>query len=56
MMAARPGRIVDELRIAEPYPRSPEFMVSTDFSRHARRLQDSLRSASASGAATAAPR
>jgi hypothetical protein len=29
-------------------------MVSTDFSRHARRLQDSLRSAS--GAATAAPR
>jgi NitT/TauT family transport system ATP-binding protein len=54
MMAARPGRIVDELRIAEPYPRSPEFMVSTDFSRHARRLQDSLRSAS--GAATAAPR
>jgi NitT/TauT family transport system ATP-binding protein len=51
MMAARPGRIVDELRIAEPYPRSPEFMVSTDFSRHARRLQDSLRSASGSVAA-----
>ena len=46
MMAARPGRIVDELRIGEPYPRSPDFMVSTDFSRHAKHLQDSLRSAS----------
>ena len=52
MMAARPGRIVDELRIAEPYPRSPEFMVSTDFSRHAKRLQDSLRSASGAAAAS----
>ena len=28
MMAARPGRIVEEVMIDEPYPRSPEFMVS----------------------------
>lgn len=47
MMAARPGRIVDEVRIDEPYPRSPEFMVSPQFSHYARRLQSSLRQASA---------
>ena len=46
MMAARPGRIVEEFHIDEPYPRKPEFMVSTDFSRHARSLQDSLHRAS----------
>jgi NitT/TauT family transport system ATP-binding protein len=42
MMAARPGRVVDEVRIDEPYPRTPDFMVSPQFSVHARRLQDSL--------------
>ncbi|MBN9409754.1 MAG: ABC transporter ATP-binding protein [Burkholderiales bacterium] len=46
MMAARPGRIVEEFPIDEPYPRSPDFMVSTQFSRHARQLQDSLLRAS----------
>ncbi|NCT99664.1 MAG: ABC transporter ATP-binding protein [Comamonadaceae bacterium] len=46
MMAARPGRIVEEFRIDEPYPRRPEFMVSTDFSHHAKNLQDSLHRAS----------
>ena len=46
VMAARPGRIVEEFRIDEPYPRRPEFMVSTDFSHHAKNLQDSLHRAS----------
>jgi len=46
VMAARPGRIVDEFTIDEPYPRSPEFRVSTAFSRHAKRLQDCLLRAS----------
>ncbi len=46
VMAARPGRVVDEVLIAEPYPRRPEFRVSTTFSAHARRLQDSLLRAS----------
>jgi NitT/TauT family transport system ATP-binding protein len=44
VMAARPGRIVEEVRIDEPYPRGPDFRVSTDFSRCAKRLQDSLQS------------
>jgi NitT/TauT family transport system ATP-binding protein len=46
MMAARPGRIVEEFVIDEPYPRTAEFMVSPAFSHHARRLQDSLLRAS----------
>jgi NitT/TauT family transport system ATP-binding protein len=47
MMAARPGRVVDEVRIAEPYPRTPDFMVTPQFSRYAKQLQDSLLRASA---------
>jgi NitT/TauT family transport system ATP-binding protein len=50
VMAARPGRIVDEVEIDEPYPRGPEFRVSTAFSRHAKRLQDSLLKASGADA------
>jgi len=46
VMAARPGRIVDEVAIAEPYPRGPDFRVSTEFSRYAKQLQDSLLRAS----------
>jgi NitT/TauT family transport system ATP-binding protein len=50
VMAARPGRIVEELNIDEPYPRGPDFRVSTAFSHHARRLQDSLLRASGADA------
>ena len=46
MMAARPGRVIDQLHIDEPYPRSAEFMVSANFSRYAKHLQDSLQRAS----------
>jgi NitT/TauT family transport system ATP-binding protein len=46
VMAARPGRIVEEFAIDEPYPRSADFRVSTAFSQHAKVLQDSLLRAS----------
>jgi NitT/TauT family transport system ATP-binding protein len=46
MMAARPGRVVEEFRIDEPYPRSADFMVTPEFARHAKQLQDSLLRAS----------
>ncbi|TFZ01030.1 ABC transporter ATP-binding protein [Ramlibacter rhizophilus] len=46
MMAARPGRIVEEVVIDEPYPRTPDFMVTPRFSGYARHLQDSLLRAS----------
>ena len=46
VMAARPGRIVDELRIDAPFPRDAGFRVSSGFSDYARHLQDSLLRAS----------
>ena len=46
MMAARPGRVIEDVRIAEPHPRTPDFMVSPQFSQYAKRLQDSLLRAS----------
>jgi NitT/TauT family transport system ATP-binding protein len=42
MMAARPGRIVEEVVIDEPYPRTPDFMVTPRFAQYAKHLQDSL--------------
>ena len=42
VMAARPGRVVDEIVIDEPFPRAADFRVSTRFSQYAKRLQDSL--------------
>ena len=47
MMAARPGRVVEQFSIDAPYPRTADFMVSPEFSRHAKQLQDSLLRASA---------
>ena len=46
MMAARPGRIIEEVRIDEPYPRTADFMVSPQFMKYAKKLQDSLLNAS----------
>jgi NitT/TauT family transport system ATP-binding protein len=46
MMAARPGRIVEQVVIDEPYPRTPDFMVTPRFAQYAKRLQDSLLRAS----------
>ena len=46
MMAARPGRITDEVVIDEPYPRTRDFMVTARFAAYAKQLQDSLHRAS----------
>ena len=46
MMAARPGRITEEVIIDEPYPRTREFLVTARFAGYAKRLQDSLHRAS----------
>ncbi|MBB1603093.1 ABC transporter ATP-binding protein [Variovorax sp. UMC13] len=46
MMAARPGRVVEQFQIDEPYPRSADFMVTPEFARYAKQLQDSLLRAS----------
>jgi NitT/TauT family transport system ATP-binding protein len=49
MMAARPGRITDELVIDEPYPRTREFLVTPRFAAYAKQLQDSLHKVSGGG-------
>lgn len=54
MMAARPGRVVEEFQIDEPYPRTADFMVSPQFSRYAKKLQDSLLRASSASDEVAA--
>ncbi|MDO5289998.1 MAG: ABC transporter ATP-binding protein [Pseudomonadota bacterium] len=46
VMAARPGRIVEQIYINAPFPRTGDFMVSPEFSGYARQLQDSLQRAS----------
>ena len=46
VMAARPGRVIEEISIGEPFPRENEFRVSPQFSRYAKRLQDDLLRAS----------
>jgi NitT/TauT family transport system ATP-binding protein len=43
VMAAQPGRIVDELAIDAPYPRDEEFRTSADFGLYCRRVSKSLR-------------
>ncbi len=53
VMAARPGRLVDEVVIDEPYPRDAAFRVSTTFSGYAKKLQDSLLRASSANDDTA---
>jgi NitT/TauT family transport system ATP-binding protein len=55
MMAARPGRVVEEFRIGEPHPRTAEFMVTPQFSRYAKQLQDSLLRASNESPEASAP-
>ena len=50
VMAARPGRILREVVIDQPYPRNDAFRVSQQFAMYARDLQLLLAEASAAGA------
>ena len=47
VMAARPGRVVEEFLIAPTIARDEAFRVSTEFAAYAKQLQDSLLRASA---------
>ena len=49
VMAARPGRIVEEITIDEPFPRGPDFRVSQSFAEYCRRVSESLEKASTLG-------
>ena len=47
VMAARPGRVVAEVTIDEPFPRTPTFRLSPRFAEYAMRLHECLVEASA---------
>ncbi|MBF1801978.1 ABC transporter ATP-binding protein [Alcanivorax sp. ST75FaO-1] len=49
VMAARPGRVIDEVPIEAPYPRGQEFRVSTEFAGYCRRVSEALEVASQQG-------
>lgn len=49
VMAARPGRVVAQISIEEPYPRNADFMVSERFAKLSQKLQQSLLFASQAG-------
>lgn len=49
VMAARPGRIVDDVSIDEPYPRSPQFRVSSQFAGYCQKVSQALEKASQLG-------
>ncbi|RZI97443.1 MAG: ABC transporter ATP-binding protein [Variovorax sp.] len=45
VMAPRPGRVVDEIRIDEPYPRGEAFRTSTRYNTHCTAVSQSLHGA-----------
>ncbi|ONM43462.1 nitrate/sulfonate/bicarbonate ABC transporter ATP-binding protein [Halopseudomonas pachastrellae] len=49
VMAARPGRIVDDISIDQPFPRNADFRVSTEFAGYCRQVSQALERASAMG-------
>ena len=49
VMSARPGRVVGELKIDEPHPRTDAFRVTQKFAAYAKQLSELLAEASAKG-------
>jgi NitT/TauT family transport system ATP-binding protein len=45
VMAARPGRVIDEIRIDEPYPRGEDFRTSSRYNAHCTAVSQSLHGA-----------
>ena len=45
VMAARPGRVIDEIRIDEPYPRGEAFRTSGRYNAHCTAVSESLHGA-----------
>lgn len=45
IMAARPGRVIREVQVNEPYPRTEAFRTSADYAAHCREASDALKHA-----------
>ena len=41
-MAARPGRVIEELHVDAPYPRGEEFRTSAEYAGYCRATSDAL--------------
>ena len=53
VMAARPGRIIDEIAVDAPTPRTDEFRLSSEFAAHCRRLSEQVAAAGAAASTNA---
>ena len=42
VMAARPGRVIEELEVHSPYPRDDEFRTSSEYAQYCRATSDAL--------------
>ncbi|MXQ09099.1 ATP-binding cassette domain-containing protein [Alphaproteobacteria bacterium GH1-50] len=42
VMAARPGRVIEELQVDTPYPRHEDFRTSAEYAAHTRAASDAL--------------
>jgi NitT/TauT family transport system ATP-binding protein len=49
VMAARPGRVIRELHVDAPYPRTEEFRTSADYAAHCRGASEALKEAIGAG-------
>ena len=49
VMAARPGRFIEEVMLEAPYPRTPEYRTSTQNNKYCRRASAALEKAMANG-------
>ena len=45
IMAARPGRVIEEVAVGEAYPRTETFRTSADYAAHCRAASDALKRA-----------
>jgi NitT/TauT family transport system ATP-binding protein len=50
VMAARPGRVVEEIEVTSAYPRDEEFRTSADYASHCREVSHALSRAMAEAA------
>ncbi len=45
VMAARPGRVIEELAVEAPYPRTEDFRTTPEYARHCRAASEALHAA-----------
>ena len=49
VMAARPGRVVEDIDVAAPYPRDDDFRTSSEYNKYCREASEALHAAMGAG-------